>query len=60
MDGNTRDRRYRWGWLIIGSIIFGVLMAVRGDLGSMWARAAVAGCAGAILALTIVRFRQKE
>jgi hypothetical protein len=39
---------------IVGIIVFGVLMGIRGEFGSIWTRMLVAACAGAVLAVSVV------
>ena len=41
---------YFWPFLI-GCLGFGALMGLRGAVGSVWAKAAIAACAGAFLAV---------
>jgi uncharacterized membrane protein YeaQ/YmgE (transglycosylase-associated protein family) len=43
---------------IIGIIVFGVLMGMRGEFQSFWVRALVAGCAGAVLAIFVLPLRK--
>jgi len=47
-----------WVWLVIGCILFGVLMALRDAVHSMWLRAAIAGSAFAALGLFAIQFRK--
>ncbi len=39
---------------IVGSILFGVLMGLRGELASIWVRMLVAACAGAVLGACVL------
>ena len=43
---------------ICGIILFGVLMAMRGESHSFWVRALVAGCAGAVLGIFVLPLRK--
>jgi VanZ family protein len=45
--------------LVLGAVMFGVLMDVRQEFASHWARAAVAGLAGAVL-VTFVSVRKRK
>jgi len=44
--------------VLIGSIVFGAMMAWRHELASVWTRAAVAGLAFVVLFLTIRKARR--
>jgi len=48
----------RCGWIILGSVIFGILMSGRTEFQSPLARSLLAGCAAAILALCISQSRK--
>jgi len=50
---NEPGARRIWS-IVIAAIVFGGLMAVRHELSSVWARAAVAACAFIVLAWTIL------
>lgn len=55
------DRRgYRLAWLILSVVLFGALMAFRGELHSIWQRAFVAGTAGAVFVTAVRAFRHKQ
>lgn len=49
----------RWSWVIVGIIVFGLLMGAREAFHSGWARAAVAGCAFAVLTLALACPRRR-
>jgi hypothetical protein len=49
---------YRWIWLVLAILAFGLLMGAREDFHSFWIRALLAGCAFAILAGTISWLRK--
>lgn len=51
-------RRYRWVWLVVGVVVFGVLMGERGALDSWWQRSLIAGCAAGVLVLCLSGFRK--
>ncbi len=55
----TGRRRHPWAWLVPSVVLFGLLMAFRGELHSLWLRALVAGVAFAFLFLAIQGFRRK-
>jgi hypothetical protein len=46
--------------LVFGIIIFGFLMGIRGEFASVWIRMIVAGCAGAVLSISVLRFRKSK
>ena len=46
-------------WLIAGGALFALLMGLRQSAETGWARAVIAGVAGAILALTIGLYKRK-
>jgi hypothetical protein len=39
--------------VVVFGVLFGILMAIRYELSSMWLRALCAGCAGGVLGLMI-------
>ena len=45
--------------IVVGSAVFGVLMAVRTDLHGLWIRAGVAAVAAIILVLTVESVRNR-
>ena len=49
-----------WMWLALSVIVFGVLMALRAELQSVWLRALVAGVLFAFLYLAIQRHRRRQ
>ena len=56
-DSGKRGRP--WPWLALSAALFGVLMAFRGELHSIWLRALVAGVAFAVLYPAVRGFRRK-
>ena len=48
-----------WALLVLSVVLFGLLMAVRSELQSIWLRALVAGLAFAVLCLAVNGFRHK-
>lgn len=54
----NEPRRYRWVWLVVGVVVFGVLTGERGEFESRWQRSLVAGCAAGVLALGVSRYRK--
>ena len=44
--------------IVVGVILFGALMALRYELSSVWARAAVAGCAFVVLGWAVIGSRR--
>lgn len=46
--------------LVLGVVLFGILMGIRPEFPSVWARALVAGCAGGVLALAIVPTEKRK
>ena len=49
-----------WAWLALSIALFGVLMAFRSELHSIWLRALVAGVAFAVLYPAVRGFRHKK
>ena len=49
----ARNVGYRWIWLVLALVVFGVLMGARDEFHSFWIRALLAGCAFAVLGGTI-------
>ena len=45
---------------VIGVVVFGVLMGMRPEFASHWTRSAVAGIAGAVLALCVLPMRRRR
>ncbi len=58
-SNGTGKRRHPWAWLIPSAVLFGVIMAFRTELQSIWLRALLAGVAFAFLFLAIQGFRRK-
>ena len=63
MNATPADKRPRMTGpqilrLIIGVVCFGVLLGLRQEFSSLWGRAIVAGCAGAILVICVVSLRK--
>jgi len=58
MTPNSMGRRC--GWIILGSVLFGILMGGRAEFQSPWMRSLIAGCAAAILALCISQSRKSS
>ena len=54
----NEPRRYRWVWLVVGVVVYGVLMGERGAFESGWQRSLVAGCAVGVLVLCVWRYRK--
>jgi hypothetical protein len=46
--------------LVSGVLIFGLLMALRADMHSVWLRILCAGCAGAVLGLSLVYLKKRN
>jgi membrane protease YdiL (CAAX protease family) len=46
--------------IIVGSIVFGCLMALRAEASNSWVRALIAGAAGAVLGALIARKTQRK
>ncbi len=46
--------------LVLGIVLFGVLMGIRGEFASIWIRMFVAGCAGAALAISVLMLRKRR
>ena len=55
----TGKRGRAWVWLVPSAVLFGVHMAYRAELHSIWLRALVAGVAFAFLFCAIQAFRRK-
>ncbi len=47
--------RGRIAQFVIGIVLFGVLMGIRNEFASAWFRMLVAGCAGAVLGIVVLR-----
>jgi hypothetical protein len=61
MDKSPPSPANRFNWrasIIVGILSFAGLMELRYELSSVWARAAVAGAAAGVLALTVVASRR--
>jgi hypothetical protein len=54
----NEPRRYRWVWLVVGVVVFGVLMGERGAFESQWQRSLLAGCALGAQAFCVSQFRK--
>jgi len=39
---------------VLGVVLFGVLMGIRGEFASIWIRMLAAGCAGAVLGICVL------
>jgi hypothetical protein len=57
ISGSKHSRS--WALLVLGALVFGALMAFRGELHSIWLRALVAGIAFAFLCYAAQGFRHK-
>ena len=53
-------RRKQLIGILIGSLIFGFLMAIRQEMAGLWQRTAIAGIAGLVLGLTISFSRKRS
>jgi hypothetical protein len=58
VSGSSKHSR-PWAWLAFSALAFGVLMAFRSELHSIWLRALVAGIAFAFLIPAAQGFRHK-
>ena len=63
MNENPSGKRLRMSGpqilrFIVGVVCFGILMGIRQEFSSMWVRAIVAGCTGAILVICVLPLRK--
>jgi len=60
-DGANASRSFRRVWpALAGVLVFGVMMGLRPEFSSIWARAGVAACACMILVLGIQASRKRH
>ena len=55
---NSSGTAGRLIWLVIGIVVFGILMGIRGELEFRWERSVAAACAFVVLGSCVLRFRE--
>jgi hypothetical protein len=57
-EERPRLTRAQIAQFVVGVILFGVLMGIRGEFDSIWIRMLVAACAGAIFGIFVLPLRK--